>query len=103
MLPHIELLSLNRVHSWKVFETVKAAKKSGSRCSSVRSSSCMGVSNYSLNDSVDSAPISNRSSMYFSDVDSGPSESAGSDLDGLYGYICKLTYPSETSEFTPSF
>ena len=82
-----------KVHSWKVFETVKAAKKSGSRCSSVRSSSCMGVSNYSLNDSVDSAPISNRSSMYFSDVDSGPSESAGSDLDGLYGTRSNLGRP----------
>lgn len=85
-----------KVHNWKVFETVKAAKKSGSRCSSVRSSSCMGASNHSLNDSGESLSalsVSNRSSMYFSDVDSGPSEHAGSDLDGLYGTRTNLGRP----------
>ena len=76
---------LFRVHNWKVFETVKAAKTSGSRCSSIRSGSHLGASNYSLNDSIESAPVSNRSSMYFSDLESGPSDATGGDLDGLYG------------------
>ncbi|CAG2222436.1 TRAK1 [Mytilus edulis] len=82
-----------KVHNWKVFETVKAAKKSGSRCSSIRSGSHLGASNYSLNDSIESAPVSNRSSMYFSDLESGPSDATGSDLDGLYGTRHSLGRP----------
>ncbi|XP_076089486.1 trafficking kinesin-binding protein 1-like isoform X2 [Mytilus galloprovincialis] len=82
-----------KVHNWKVFETVKAAKKSGSRCSSIRSGSHLGASNYSLNDSIESAPVSNRSSMYFSDLESGPSDATASDLDGLYGTRHSLGRP----------
>ncbi|XP_060553261.1 trafficking kinesin-binding protein 1-like [Ruditapes philippinarum] len=70
-------------HTWKVFETAKAAKSparhgSGSSCAT----SMLGAS---LADNDDSRSVSQRSSMYFSDTESAVSENCTGELESLYG------------------
>ncbi|XP_045179167.2 trafficking kinesin-binding protein 1-like isoform X3 [Mercenaria mercenaria] len=70
-------------HTWKVFETAKAAKAharnaSGSSCAT----SMLGAS---LADNEDSRSVSQRSSMYFSDTESAVSENCAGDIESLYG------------------
>ncbi|KAJ8319826.1 hypothetical protein KUTeg_001413 [Tegillarca granosa] len=103
--------SERKAHSWKIFETVKAAKKAAassqppsrrsyssnaSLCSSnlfvpgYSPSSC----NISLNHSGESTKnTSNRSSVYLSDGESEVSEGYHGDLDSLYGSSSNLGRP----------
>ncbi|XP_052812866.1 trafficking kinesin-binding protein 1-like isoform X2 [Mya arenaria] len=73
-----------RKHTFKVFETAKAAK--GASHHNSCSASMLGASE-------DSRSASQRSSMYFSDNESGVGEAHGSDLDSLYSGSSKLGRP----------
>ena len=87
------VLSL-RKHNWKVFETAKAAKKAGHDRLSTSSLGVPGSASQSMlgigeESGAETASVSARSSMYFSDADgeSGVSDGYGGDLESLYGYV----------------
>ncbi|XP_052237343.1 trafficking kinesin-binding protein 1-like isoform X2 [Dreissena polymorpha] len=74
-----------RKHTWKVFETAKAVR-SACRQSSA-SASLLGA------EAEDSRSVSNRSSMYFSDNESGVSDLHASDMESLHGGNKRLGVP----------
>lgn len=69
-------------HIWKVFETAKAvySHHAGSSCNA----SMLGTSGL---ETGDSKSVSQRSSMYFSDAESGVGEGFGSDIESQYGAL----------------